>query len=216
MLDRQIRNAAPRIEPVRRGKRVGRAHVEAGLARAAVIDLGRVRRKLERREDRAEEQPRAMLPRNQVGVLALPAEAGARSKRLFHHGGGIDEHLHVAAGVRDEPARDRLQLRLDDLVVVVALRVDRDRAAVARRQDRERIAVGPVVQPEHDDGARVRPQHIRIGAPRGRRREPVHVAMLAFGDEALEVGLRFPDRIRPRHADDVEAVRARLIGERAS
>ena len=157
-----------------------------------------------------------MLSGHQVGVLALPAETGAGSERLFHHGGGIDEHLHVAAGVRDEPARDRLQLTLDDLVIVVALRIDRDRAAVARRQDRERIAVRPVVQPEHDDGARIRPQHIRIGAPRGRRREPVHVAMLAFGDEALEVGLCFADRIRPRHTDGVEAVRARLGGERAS
>jgi hypothetical protein len=39
--------------------------------------------------------------------------------------------------------------------------------------------------------------------------------MLAFGDESLEVRLRLRDRVRPRHADDVETLRARLIGERA-
>jgi hypothetical protein len=39
--------------------------------------------------------------------------------------------------------------------------------------------------------------------------------MLAFGDEAREVLFRLADRTRPRHADCVEAVYARLIGERA-
>jgi hypothetical protein len=38
--------------------------------------------------------------------------------------------------------------------------------------------------------------------------------MLTFGDEALEVRLRLTQRIRPRHADDIEAVRARLARER--
>jgi hypothetical protein len=38
--------------------------------------------------------------------------------------------------------------------------------------------------------------------------------MLAFGNESLEIGLRRPDRVRLRHADDIEASRARLRGER--
>ena len=44
VLDGEIGDAAPRIEPVGRGKRVGRADVEAGAARAAMVLLGRVRR----------------------------------------------------------------------------------------------------------------------------------------------------------------------------
>ena len=80
VLDRQVRDAAPRIEPVGRREGLGRADVEAGRARAAVIGLGVVRRELERGEDRAEEQPRAVLARNEIGVLALPAEPG-RSPR---------------------------------------------------------------------------------------------------------------------------------------
>jgi hypothetical protein len=39
--------------------------------------------------------------------------------------------------------------------------------------------------------------------------------MLAFGNEALEVWLRVRDRVWARHADDVEALRARLAGQRA-
>ena len=96
-----------------------------------MILAGVVRRQFERGEDRAEKQPRAELARDEIGVLALPAEAGGRGERLFHHGGGVDEHLHVAAGLREQPAGERLEPRLDDLVIVVALRVDRDRAAVA-------------------------------------------------------------------------------------
>ena len=87
--------------------------------------------KIERRENRAEEQPGPELTRHQIGVLALPAESAAGGKRLFHDGGGIDENLHVAAGICRQPARQLLQARLDQVVIVIALRVDRDGGAVA-------------------------------------------------------------------------------------
>ena len=133
VLDGQIRNAAPRIEPVGLGKRRGRADIETGAAAAATVRLGCVGRQIERGEDRAEKQPRAELARHQIRVLALPAETGAGRQRLLHHRRGIDEHFHVAAGIRDQPARDVLQPRLDQLVIVVALGIDRDRGAVALR-----------------------------------------------------------------------------------
>ena len=130
VLDGQIRNAAPRIEPVRLGERRSRADIETGAAGAAIVGLGCVGRQIERGEDRAEKQPRAELARDQIGVLALPAETGAGRQRLFHHRRGIDEHFHVAAGVFDQPARDFFQPRLDQLVIVVALGISRDRGAV--------------------------------------------------------------------------------------
>ena len=70
-----------------------------------MIGLGRVCRQVERRENRAEEQPGAEFARNKIGMLALPAETGGCSERLFHHGGGIDKDLHVAAALRNQPAR---------------------------------------------------------------------------------------------------------------
>ena len=139
VLDREVGNAAPRIELVGRGERRGRADIEAGAATAAMVVLGRVRRQVERGEDRAEKQPGAEFARDEVGVLALPAEAGRRGERLFHHRRGVDEHLDVAAGLHGEPARERFQSRLDDVVIIVALGIDRDRAAIAPLQDRERV-----------------------------------------------------------------------------
>ena len=107
VLDGQIGNAAPRIEPIRFRKRRGRADIETGAAGAAIVRLGLVGRQIERGEDRAEEQPRAELARHQIGMLALPAEPGFGRERLFHHRRGVDEHFHLAAGVLDQPARDR-------------------------------------------------------------------------------------------------------------
>src|SRR5882724_13417870 len=90
VLDGEVGNAAPRVELVGRGKRRGRTDVETGLARAAMIGLGLVARQVERGVDRAEKQPGAEPARDQVGVLALPAEAGGLRQRLFHYGRGID------------------------------------------------------------------------------------------------------------------------------
>jgi hypothetical protein len=139
-------------------------------------------------------------------VLALPAETGGGRERLLHHGGGIDEHLYVAAPLRHQPARQRLQSRLDDLVIVVALGVDRDGTAVARRQNRQRVATLSVVHPQHDDRARLRPQRARIAATSRGRRHPFHVAMRARREKLLQPFQRLRDRVGTRDADDVEAM----------
>src|SRR5262249_20104623 len=61
VLDREVGDATARIEAIRRGERRRRADVETGTAGAAVIDFRRVRRQIERGEDRAEKQPRPEL-----------------------------------------------------------------------------------------------------------------------------------------------------------
>ena len=148
-----------------------------------MIARRRVGRQVERGEDGAEEQPGAELERNQIGVLALPAEARGFRERLLHHRRSVDEHLDVAAGLFDQPAAEILQPRLDHLVVVVALGIDRDGAARALFQDRQRIAVRAVIDAEHDDRAHVRPHRARIAAAVGLGRHPIHVAVAAFGEE---------------------------------
>ena len=68
-----------------------------------MVDLRRViGREVGGGEDRAEKQPGAMLAADQIGVLALPAEAGGFCQRLFHHRRGVDEDLDVAAGARQQ------------------------------------------------------------------------------------------------------------------
>ena len=63
-----------------------------------MIAVGVVARQVGRGEDRAEKQPRAEFARDEIGVLALPAQSRRLRQRLFHHGGGIDEHLDLVAG----------------------------------------------------------------------------------------------------------------------
>ena len=112
-----------------------------------------------------------------------------------------------------EPARQRLQLRFDDLVVIVALRIDRDGAALALLQNRERIDVGRIVHAQHDGGTHLRHQRARIGAALRRARQPVHVAMRAVGQKTCEPPPGERDRVGARHAHHVEAVHARGGGE---
>src|SRR4029077_6559699 len=118
-------------------------------------------------------------------MLALPAEAGSRSERLLHHRRGIDEDLRVAPGLRDQPTRHGLEPRLDDLVVVLGPRVDRNRTAIPPGQDGQWIAlrVLAVVQAQHDDRAYVRPERARTPPPCRSRFHPIHIAVRALGQE---------------------------------
>src|SRR5262249_58238672 len=72
VLDREVGDAAARIEPIGRGERRRRADVETDMTSAAMIDLRRVRRQVKRGEDHGEEKPRPTLARNQDVELALP------------------------------------------------------------------------------------------------------------------------------------------------
>ena len=56
-----------------------------------MIGLGGVGGKLERGEDFAEEQPRSVPARDQIGVLALPTYPGLLGQGLLHHRRGVDE-----------------------------------------------------------------------------------------------------------------------------
>ncbi len=143
-------------------------------------------------------------------MLALPAQSRRLRQRLFHHGGGVDEHLDLAACGRDQPSRQRLQPLLDQVVIVVASRIDRDRAARSLLENSQRIFIGPVIDAEHDDRAHVRPQHARIGAALGAGGEPVHVAMGAGVEEGAEMSACVDEYIRIGNANAIETQRARF------
>lgn len=147
-------------------------------------------------------------------MLALPAQMRRLRQRLLHHRRGVDEDFHVRRRGRDQPARQRLQALLDEIVIVVALRIDRDRRARSLLEDRQRIGVGTVIDAEHDHAAHVLPQPARIDAALRLSCEPIHVAMAARCDEFEEVFAGTLDRARRSDADAVEAKRARFAGKR--
>ena len=156
-------------------------------------------------EDGAEEEPGAKLAADQIGVLALPAEAGGLGERLLHDRGGVDEHLDADAGARRQAAGDRLEATFHDIVIVAVSGIGRDGAAILAAEQCQRILGRAVVHAQHDDRAHVRPQSPRVGAPIGRIGQPVHRAMLALGEEGGEAGRRLGDGVRRGDRHHVEA-----------
>jgi len=94
-----------------------------------VFDLRRIGRDVRCRQDDAQKQPVAVVAAEQVGVLALPAQPGPLGQRFLHQGGGVDEHLNLGAQQGRDLARQGLQPPLDDLMIVVPARINRDIAA---------------------------------------------------------------------------------------
>ena len=213
MLDGEIGDARARVDAVGRGEGMRGTYVEATPAGPAMILFRRVGSDLRRGEDRADEEPRSEFARYEIGVLALPAEPGAGGERLLHHRRRIDEDLHVAVGEVLHARRKRRELRLEHVVIIVALRVDRDRAARSCRQDVERVGGRSVVQSEQDDALRLRPQRARAFAALRRPCEPAHVAVPALGEERLERVARAFGRIGRGKAHGVEAERPGLRGD---
>ena len=156
-------------------------------------------------EDAAEEQPRAELPADQIGVLALPAEPGGLGERLFHDRRGVDEHFDVAAAPGGDLAGQFLELALDDVVIVAVLRIDGDRGAALVGKRGERVRLRPVIHAEHDDRADLRPQRARAAAPRRRLLQPSHAAVLACFDEGRKPRRRQRDRTGRCDRDAIEA-----------
>ena len=130
VLDRQIRDAAPGIEPVGCGERHGRADIEAALAGPAMVGLRRVGFQSQAQIDLAEKQPGAEIARHQIGVLALPAEPGALGERLLHDRSGVDKELKPAGPARFDPMRERFQTALQGVVIVAPLGVHRNCARI--------------------------------------------------------------------------------------
>ncbi len=147
-------------------------------------------------------------------MLALPAQSRGLRQRLFHDSGGIDKHLDLATCCGDQPSRQRFQPFLDQVVIIVALRIDRDRTPCALLQYSQRIFIGPVIDTEHDHRTHARPQHARIGAAFRVSGKPIHVAMRAGVEESAEMRTCIGNRIRTGNAHAIESERARFARER--
>jgi len=210
MLDGEIGNAAPRIEPVGRRKGGGRARILARRTATAAVAPGRRRRKIERRIDRAQEQPAAMLAADEITVLALPAESRRRRQRLFHHRRGIDEHLDLGLGsFGDQPARDRLQRLFDDVMIVGALRIDRNTAPARMPRKRERVERRGIAHAERDHRLDLGPQSLGRPPLSGAAFHPDHAAVAPFGEPLLQACRRLRCRIGTRDPEGGKTLRAR-------
>ena len=213
MLDGEIGDAGACVDAVGRGESMRGAYIEATPAGPAMIFLGRVGSDLRGGEDRADEQPRAEFARNEIGVLALPAQSGAGGERLLHDRRGIDEDLHVALGEFLHARGKRRELRLEHVVIIVTLRIDRDRAVRFFFQARERIGGPSVIQSEHDYALRFGPERARGLATLRGRGQPSHVPVAAVGEERVKRLARACHGVGGGEAHGVEAKRLGLPGD---
>src|SRR5206468_12785338 len=90
MLDRQVRDAATGVEDVRPDERLGRARVQARATRSATVGLRAVNVQLGGGQHDADEEIRAEIGPDEVGVLSDPAEPGGGREVTLEHGAGVD------------------------------------------------------------------------------------------------------------------------------
>ncbi|EGE58995.1 hypothetical protein RHECNPAF_2530074 [Rhizobium etli CNPAF512] len=210
MLDGKIGDAAPRIDLIGCRKGGRRADVEAGAAGAAMIGLFSVDGEIRGGEHAAEKQPGTMRAADEIGVFALPAEAGGRRQGLFHDRRGIDEHFHVGAGTCGKTGGDLLQPALDDVVIIAVAGIDRYRRSIGFGEDAARIFLRGVIEAEDDHGSHLAPERQGIAAPIARLRHPLHRAMAPGIDELAEALFGFGNRVGPRDAAEIEALGGRF------
>ena len=105
---------------------VGQAGMQA-RAGAAVRAGGFVDGQRQVGEDLADEEVRAGIARDEIGVLAYPPEAGVARQRLLEHGPGVDEHaITHRPDALDDVVGQPLQGVAQHLVIVAAQRITRD------------------------------------------------------------------------------------------
>src|SRR5437763_218741 len=141
VLDGEVGDAAACIEAPGRDDGSRGAGRNAGLTASAVGAGGLVRRQRQVRQDLAGKEPGAAMARDEVGVLADPAESGVAGERLLEHRRGIDAHPvaewpDVLLKLRGEPGESASQR----LVVVASQRVARHVAEPRVVEHRLRIA----------------------------------------------------------------------------
>ena len=178
-----------------------------------MFGFGRVRFDLGGGQYGTQKQPVAVGAAEQIGVFALPAQAGALGQRLLHQGGGVDEDLDVGAVAGRDLTRQLFQPTLDDLVIVVAARIDRDVSGRAVGQLVQRIVIGTVVHAQDDGGLRLVPHGRGMLAAIQRRLHPVHVAMPARVHEMTQPLARRPGVGRRGEPADIEAQLGRALAD---
>ena len=172
---------------------------------------------VERGVDLAQEQPGTVRARDEVGVLALPADAGAFGQRLLHHRRGVDEHLHRRAEARHDELREVLQLALDHVVIVAVAGIDRDAAAVGLVERGERIVLRRIGQAEGDHAARRRPQRSADATRCSARRasQPMSPCWPAARNSASRSRASVAE-FGVAEADSIEAQRQRAVADQAT
>ena len=202
VLDRQVRNAAPRVQPVRRDDGLRGADVDAGAAAAAVRRDGLAGGQGKVNIDFAKKKHGPGFAVQQQGVLAAPALPAAGGQLGFKHGGRIGED--TVAELFDlcgDFFTQGLQAAAHDLVVVTPPRIDRHNALGGALQSTEfdslpRVACGcrvcrsrQIIHARRDDADGAWNQFGRARTFEPVRGHVVHVTVESCGQPGQQSGL---------------------------
>ena len=119
-------------------------------------------------------------------MLALPADARGCGEGLFHQRGSIDKDFHVGIDLISDTTRELFEAAFEDVVVILAACIDGQCRVVRPSQSVEWVCLGGVVRCDHDDGAGIRPQRLRVAAALMMCCHPIHVAMAVKRNEVVE------------------------------
>src|SRR5712671_2774258 len=123
-LDREVGNAAPRVQRIRCNDGARRADIQTLGAAAAVLAHRYIQGKRQIRVDVSEKEIRARLAREQEGVFAPPAESRLACQLHFHHRRRIGKHaVTELADFACDPFGELPQPAPQHLVIVAPKRI---------------------------------------------------------------------------------------------
>jgi hypothetical protein len=194
VFDRQIRNAAPRVQPPRRDDGLRGADADAGTAAAAVLGHRLGRRQRQVHIDFAQKKHRARIAAQHQCVFAAPALAAARGQLGLEHRRRIGERAKAhRPDVCGDAFAQFLQPRAQHLVVVAPPGINRHDAFAGTPEPREFIglpigggAARQIIHARRDDADRARHQLGGAGALHAVRGHIGHVTMEPLGQPGTQ------------------------------
>ncbi len=194
-LDREIGNAAPRIQPVRRDDGAGRTGGHAGAASAAVRRARLVGRQFEINVNLAEKKIRAGVAVDQIGMFADPAESRVARQGPLQHRGAVGKDTVAERSDRALNAiAQLLQPRTHQSVIVAPQSVAGNVPDVALGQGCSRIGGlrRPIIHADTDAADRARNQFRWPRTFGAMARHVFHLAVKSRSQPVDENGLHPP------------------------
>src|SRR5882724_1774836 len=177
-LNRQIRDAASRIESMRSCNRTSRACFDATFTCSTAIGDRLIRWQFERRQNLREKEPCPKTFIDQHRVFAMPADTSSRCVIAFQDRPGIHITFLLSAEVAKKRV-DLVELAFDNLVVIVPPRIPSDLSLSGGLRCLNLFGL-KIIQRQYNDRSRAGQNFLRIATLLFAALHVMHFAVCAF------------------------------------